>query len=129
MSAGLSEEEQRLLPYMKNDMYQKYYSVIVRHFPIKSDVGHRLVDVGLLTISDYKELHSSPRGTAGMSLLYSLETKGDDSMATFYRVLVGARDERDVAVILHHVEEEAKRRRRVPKDVSWQAGCARVSIT
>ena len=119
MSAELSEEENHLLPYMKNDLYQKCYSVIVRHFPIRSVVGHRLVDVGLLTISDYKELHSLPRASAGPSLLYSLETKGDDSMATFYRVLVGAREERDVAVILQHVEDEAISRK-VSKDVSWQ---------
>ena len=112
----LSEEENRLLPYMTNDLYQKYYSVIVKHFPITSVVGHRLVDVGLLTISDYKELCSVPRDSAVSSLLYSLERKGDDSMATFYRVLVGAREERDVAVILQHVEDEAISR----KDVSWQ---------
>ena len=121
MSTELSEEEQRLLPYMKNDLYQKYYSVIVRHFPIKSYVGHRLVDVGLLTISDYKEICNLSMTSAGPSLLCSLETKGNDSMATFYRVLVGARDERDVAVILQHFEEEAKHRR-ASRDVSWQAG-------
>ena len=114
----LSAEESRLLPYMKNDLYQKYYSVIVRHFPITSVVGLRLVDVGLLTISEHRELHSMPRATAGISLLSTLETKGDDSMASFYRVLVSARDEKDVAIILRHLEEEAQRHRRVPKDVS-----------
>lgn len=106
---------------MKNDLYQKCCSVIVRHFPIASVVGLRLVDVGLLTISEHKELHSMPRTTAGISLLSTLEAKGDDSMASFYRVLVSARDEKDVAVILRHLEEEAQRRRRAPKDVSWQA--------
>ena len=112
----LSAEESLLLPYMKNDLYQKCYSVIVRHFT--SVVGLRLVDVGLLTISEHRELHSMPRATAGISLLSTLETKGDDSMASFYRVLVSARDEKDVAIILRHLEEEAQRRRRVPKDVS-----------
>ena len=121
MSVELSAEESLLLPYMKNDLYQKCYSVIVRHFPITSVVGLRLVDVGLLTISEHRELHSMPRATAGISLLSTLETKGDDSMASFYRVLVSARDEKDVAIILRHLEEEAQRRRRVPKDVSWQA--------
>ena len=118
MSAELSEEESLLLPCMKNDLYQKYYSVIVRHFPITSVVGLRLVDVGLLTISEHRELHSMPRATAGISLLSTLETKGDDSMASFYRVLVNARDEKDVAIVLLHLEEEAQRRRKTPKDVS-----------
>ena len=118
MSAELSEEESLLLPYMENDMYQKCYSVIVRHFPITSIVGLRLVDVGLLTISEHTELHSMPRATAGISLLSTLEAKGDDSMASFYRVLVNARDEKDVAVILRHLEEEAQRRRMTSKDVS-----------
>lgn len=120
MSAELSKEEKRLLPYMKNDLYQKYYSVIVRHFPITSVVGHRLVDFGLLTISEHKEICNLPRTSAGPSLLCSLETKGDDSMALFYQVLVGAREERDVAVILQHVEEDAKCRK-LSRDVSWRA--------
>ena len=121
MSEELSEEESLLLPYMKNQLYQKCYSVIV-NFPIASIAGLRLVDVGLLTISEHRELHSMPRTTAGISLLSTLEAKGDDSMASFYRVLVSAREEPDVKGILRHLEKEAQCRRPTPKDVSWQAG-------
>ena len=105
--------EEALLPYMTNDLYQKNFSVIARHFPVTSLVGQRLVDSGLLTIPEYKELCSMPETSIGTSLLFLLEKKGDDSMATFYKVLAGAREERDVAVILHHLEDAAQRRRDV----------------
>lgn len=114
MAAGLTEAEKTLLPYMTNEFYQKYCSIVAGHFPIASVVGRRLVDNALLTIPEYRELCSLPETSAGTALLYALEKKGDDSMASFYKVLVGAREERDVAFILQHLEEEAKRR----KDVS-----------
>lgn len=114
MAEELTEAEEALLPHITNELYQKYCSIIARHFPVTSVVGQRLVDKGLLTIPEYKELCSLPETSAGTALLYSLEKKGNDSMATFYKVLVGAREERDVAVILRHLEEEAERR----KDVS-----------
>lgn len=113
MSAQLTEAEEAFLPYMANYLYPKNFSVIARHFPIMSLVGQRLVDNGLLTSSEYVEISSLPDNVAGGRLVCLLEKKGDDSMATFYKVLVGAREERDVAFILQHLEEEAERRRDV----------------
>lgn len=113
MSEVSTDAQEALLPYMTNDLYQKNFSVIARHFPIESRLGHRLVDKSLLTTEEYVEIADLPKNAAGSRLICQLKKKGDDSMATFYEVLVSAREERDVAVILHHLEEEAQRRRDV----------------
>ena len=39
----LTEQEQALLPYMTNELYEENHSVIAKHFPIKQDAGRRLV--------------------------------------------------------------------------------------
>ena len=85
----------------------------------------RLVDNCLLTSSEYVEISSLPKNVAGNHLICQLEKKGDDSMKIFYKVLLGAREERDVAVILQHLEEEAQRRR----DVSQQRTLTRTRRT
>ena len=125
MSTVLPKIEEALLPYMTNDLYPKNFSVIARHFPILSLVGQRLVDNSLLTSSEYVEISSLSKNVAGNHLICQLEKKGDDSMRIFYKVLLGAREERDVAVILQHLEEEAQRRR----DVSQQRTLTRTRRT
>ena len=126
MSADLTEAEKALLPFMTNDLYEKSHSVIAKHFPIKQTVGQRLVDSGLLTSEEYVEIRGLPENSAGSRLICTLRKKGDDSMETFYKVLVSAKGERDVDVILRRLEEEADLERH-KKEVSEQADCALVS--
>ena len=115
MSVELTEAEKALLPYMTNELYEKKHSVIAAHFPIKQDVGRRLVDHGLLTLAEYVEISGLPETVAGTRLICSLTRKGDDSMKTFYNVLLTAKGDRDVDVILRCLEAAAEKRR---KDVS-----------
>ena len=117
MQVELTGAEMALLPYLTNELYQKYHSVIATHFPIKDTVGKRLVDNGLLTSEEYVEMSNLPVNEAGSRLICSLNRKGDDSMETFYKVLVSARGERDVDFILKHLEAAAVRSR---KEVSLQ---------
>jgi len=116
----LTEAEKAFLPFMTNDLYEKNHSVIVTHFPLRQTVGQRLVDHGLLTIEEYVEMCrelNSPDNLAGSRLIRTLSRKGNDSMATFYKVLVSARGERDVDFILKRLEAAAERNR---KEVSQQ---------
>lgn len=117
MSVELTDTERALLPYLTNELYQRYHSVIATHFPIKDTVGKRLIDKGLLTSEEYVEISNLPGNDAGSRLICSLNRKGDDSMETFYKVLVSARGERDVDVILKRLEADAERSR---KEVSQQ---------
>ena len=111
----LTETQKALLPYMTNELYDRKHSVIAKHFPIKQDVGRRLVDSGLLTSEEYVEISGLPENGAGSRLICTLRKKGDDSMETFYKVLLSAKGERDVDVILQDLEADAERSR---KDVS-----------
>ena len=111
----LTETQKALLPYMTNELYDRKHSVIAKHFPIKQDVGRRLVDSGLLTSEEYVEISGLPESGSGSRLICTLRKKGDDSMETFYKVLVSAKGERDVDVILQDLEADAERSR---KDVS-----------
>ena len=120
MSMELTEREKAFLPYMTNYLYEKNHSVIATHFPVRHIVGQRLVDNGLLTSTEYLEICSSPENVPGSRLICSLKRKGDDSMATFYKVLVSAKGERDVDVILHCLETAADQERR-SKEVSQRA--------
>ena len=122
----LTEEEKARLPYMTNELYDKNHSVIAKHFPIKQDVGRRLVDSGLLTTAEYLEISGFPVNAAGSCLISTLTRKGDDSMRTFYKVLLSARGERDVDVVLHSLEVVADLERR-SKEVSEQVDCTLVS--
>ena len=115
----LTEEEKARLPYMTNELYDKNHSVIAKHFPIKQDVGRRLVDSGLLATAEYLEISGYPENAAGSHLICSLTRKGGDSMKTFYKVLLSARGERDVDVVLHSLEAAADLERR-SKEVSEQ---------
>ena len=117
MQVELTNTEMALLPYLTNELYQKHHSVIAIHFPIKDTVGKRLVDNGLLTSEEYVEISNLPGYEAGSRLICSLNRKGDDSMETFYKVLVSARGERDVDFILKRLEAAAERNR---KEVSQQ---------
>ena len=123
----LTEEEQALLQYMTNELYDKKHSVIAKHFPIKQDVGRRLVDNGLLTTTEYLEISGFPQNAAGSHLICSLTRKGGDSMKTFYKVLASARGEKDVDVVLHSLEEVAADLERRSKEVSEQVDHALVS--
>ena len=105
----LTEAEKAFLPFMTNDLYEKNHSVIVTHFPLKQTVGQRLVDHGLLTIEQYGEMCNLPDNLAGIRLIHTLSKKGNDSMATFYEVLVSARGERDVDAILQRLEDAVPR--------------------
>ena len=124
MSVELTEAEKALLPYMTNDLYEKNHSVIATLFPVRHIVGQRLVDNGLLTSTEYLEICSSPENVAGSRLICSLNRKGDDSMATFYKVLASAKGDRGVDSILRCLEAAAERKR---KEVSHQAGRTRSS--
>ena len=104
-SVELTEAEKAVLPFMTNDLYEKKHSIIATHFPLRQTVGKRLVDHGLLTIEEYMEMCNSPDNLSGSRLIHTLRKKGNDSMATFYKVLVSARGERDVDAILQRLED------------------------
>ena len=130
MSVELTEAEKALLPYMTNELYEKNHSVIATHFPIKQIVGRRLVDSGLLTVAEYVEISGLPENIVGSRLICSLRRKGKDSMETFYKVLVSARGERDVDVILRCLETAADMERPSKEvEVSGNRRIARYSIS